>query len=391
MTTEHASLTGANLHEPKGAATANAGDVYVSNGSGSGTWQAGTAVSTGNLLTNSTFSWAPYGASIAGVGASALQYVFPTWAVYTAGSPQGRVTVTQETGNFTGVGYSAKLDCTTAESAVATTEAIVFQTRLTAENLQHLEYGAATAKTLSVSFTIKSPKSGTHCVSLYQVDGARSYVREFTVASADTAERITTTFPGDASGTITNDTGEGLRLSWALVAGSDFQVTVDTWAAGEDYATSNQQNLLDNTANNFEITEVQLEVASGANSYLHQPFSEHRFQSEWYYKRFEGGGSSYGIATGLAYTSTELRIIMSLGRSMRAKPTISVSAVGDFDAIEAGVTNVVTNIVIAVVDDSFSTVQLTVTTSGLPTNSATQLRFDATANNFLAFTAEHVE
>jgi hypothetical protein len=35
----HASLTGANLHEPKGADTATANKVYVSNGSGSGTWQ----------------------------------------------------------------------------------------------------------------------------------------------------------------------------------------------------------------------------------------------------------------------------------------------------------------------------------------------------------------
>lgn len=35
----HASLTGANLHEPKGVASASANTVYVANGSGSGTWQ----------------------------------------------------------------------------------------------------------------------------------------------------------------------------------------------------------------------------------------------------------------------------------------------------------------------------------------------------------------
>ncbi|AAG02613.1 gp29 [Roseobacter phage SIO1] len=36
---EHSSLTGSALHEPKGTATANSGEVYVANGSGSGTWQ----------------------------------------------------------------------------------------------------------------------------------------------------------------------------------------------------------------------------------------------------------------------------------------------------------------------------------------------------------------
>lgn len=34
----HASLTGANLHEPKGVAGASAGEVYVADGGGSGAW-----------------------------------------------------------------------------------------------------------------------------------------------------------------------------------------------------------------------------------------------------------------------------------------------------------------------------------------------------------------
>lgn len=34
----HSTLTGADLHEPKGAATAASGTVYISNGSGSGAW-----------------------------------------------------------------------------------------------------------------------------------------------------------------------------------------------------------------------------------------------------------------------------------------------------------------------------------------------------------------
>jgi len=39
-TVDHNSLTGSNLHEPKGAATADANEVYVANGSGSGVWTA---------------------------------------------------------------------------------------------------------------------------------------------------------------------------------------------------------------------------------------------------------------------------------------------------------------------------------------------------------------
>ena len=37
--TEHNTLTGSDLHEPKGASTATSGSVYVSNGAGSGAWE----------------------------------------------------------------------------------------------------------------------------------------------------------------------------------------------------------------------------------------------------------------------------------------------------------------------------------------------------------------
>lgn len=38
MTTPHSTLTGSELHEPKGADTASDGQVYVANGAGSGVW-----------------------------------------------------------------------------------------------------------------------------------------------------------------------------------------------------------------------------------------------------------------------------------------------------------------------------------------------------------------
>ena len=38
MSTQHSTLTGSDLHEPKGVAAATANQLYVSNGSGSGAW-----------------------------------------------------------------------------------------------------------------------------------------------------------------------------------------------------------------------------------------------------------------------------------------------------------------------------------------------------------------
>ena len=40
MAVEHSTLTGSDLHEPKGAAAANSGEIYIANGSGGGAWTA---------------------------------------------------------------------------------------------------------------------------------------------------------------------------------------------------------------------------------------------------------------------------------------------------------------------------------------------------------------
>ena len=40
MAVEHSTLTGSDLHEPKGAAAANSAEIYVANGSGGGAWTA---------------------------------------------------------------------------------------------------------------------------------------------------------------------------------------------------------------------------------------------------------------------------------------------------------------------------------------------------------------
>ncbi len=53
---EHAILTGSSLHEPKGAATAVSGQVYIADGLGSGTW---TSISFTDLSGIATFAQLP--------------------------------------------------------------------------------------------------------------------------------------------------------------------------------------------------------------------------------------------------------------------------------------------------------------------------------------------
>jgi len=278
-----------------------------------------------NLIINGAMTVAQRG-SVSGIGGSQTYTTCDRFKLFFGtGSEQGRVTTTQDTDVPSGGGFSSslKIDCTTAESAVASGELFALSQDIEAQNLQHLLYGNAAAKTLALSFWFKSPKSGTHCVALRQPDGSRSYVREFTVASADTWEKHTVTFSGDASGTINNDTGAGLSVVWPLVAGSDFQVTADQWAAGSDYATSNQQNLLDNTANNIYITGVQLEVGI-ATDFEHEDYGTTLAKAQrYYFRRSADASGNYQIGLAYFYGTNAGRMILQFPVEMRSSPSFS--------------------------------------------------------------------
>jgi hypothetical protein len=229
-------------------------------------------------------------AGFTGVGADAIKYTLDEWVVHTEGSPQARATVRifpTSGASFDGQGFPAyaQIDCTTAEGAVAATELWSWETSIIGENLASLRYGSANARTVTLQFWVRSPKTGTHCVAVYLPGIDKHYIREFTVTSANTDEHKIVTFPGLTADAITGDKAERFRVAWPLVAGSNFQASANVWASGEDYATSNQQNLLDNVANNFEVTGLKMELGSIATPYVHMEWQDDLRRCQYFFQK----------------------------------------------------------------------------------------------------------
>jgi hypothetical protein len=166
-----------------------------------------------------------------------------------------------------------------------------------AQNLQHLEYGTSSAKSLMLSFHIKSTKTGTYCLSVTAPDGSRNIIKEYTVSASNTWEKKTIIIPGDTSGTINNDNGQGLWLQWVLIAGTDRHKAADSWSGTtSDIATSNQVNACDSTSNNIYLAGVQLEVGTEATPFEHRSFGDELLSCKRYYE------SSNRSITGTATT-----------------------------------------------------------------------------------------
>jgi len=246
------------------------------------------------------------------------------------------ITSSQSSDSPAGFSNSFRMDVDTTDTLTGTDE-FYFEQRVEAQNLQHLDYGTSSAKTLTLSFWVKSYQTGQFSVWFYQDDSTRAYFKEYTVNASGTWEYKTVTIPGDASGVINDDNGYGLAVRFYLGGGSDREGTVSTdWAlsvSGNRF-TSNQVQVTNNTDNYWAITGIQLETGSVATPFEHINYGDDLARCQRYYQGVDTRNDSSGYQNfGLASwpTAAKAYCTMSFQTEMRAPPTsIDVSAGNTF-------------------------------------------------------------
>ena len=124
----------------------------------------------------------------------------------------------------TGKGFanSLKLDCTTADTSLGAGHFGLIHYRFEGQHLQLLKKGTSSAEKLTIAFYVKSAKTGTYVLELYDVDNSRHISQTYTIDSANTWEQKVLVFAGDTTGALGNDNGNSLAISWWLGAGSNY-------------------------------------------------------------------------------------------------------------------------------------------------------------------------
>ena len=237
-------------------------------------------------------------------------------------------TITQSTDVPSGQGFasSMKLDCTTANTSLGSSDQIRQVQKIEAQNLQHLRYGTSSAKSVTLSFWVKSNKTGIYCATLSQEDDSyASFTKEYTISSSDTWEKKTLTFDGDTGGVINNDNGAGIWLMFAFGAGSGRHITADQWNSSYGLSTSNQVNLADSTSNELYLTGVQLEVGTSATDFEFLPFDVNLQRCQRYFYKIESTGttSNNNITTGFTYGTSGVQSNVKMEVLMRSTPSFS--------------------------------------------------------------------
>lgn len=265
-----------------------------------------------NKIINGKMEIAQRGTSFAAAADGA--YTVDRWKWQQSGAVV--VTVSQQAdvpGSAQEFQYSLRAAITTADAAIAASDFAILNQTIEGYNVRDL-----LGRTFTLSFWVRSTKTGTHCVSLSNSGSDRSYVAEYTISAANTWEFKTVTISGGlpVSGTWNYLAGAGLQCRFALASGTTFHTTANAWNTGNFLATTNQVNVLDTVGNIFAITGVQLEVGSAATPFEHRPFGAELSLCQRYFRQ-TGAARASQYAPGPS--TLQIPVLYS---PMRAAPSV---------------------------------------------------------------------
>jgi hypothetical protein len=278
-----------------------------------------------NILINGDMSLAQRGTSVSSVTSTGFRTCDRFQPVMNS---SGTWTISQSTDVPTAQGFanSFKFDCTTAD---ASPNYLFLKQSMEGQMLQQIKKGTSNAESLTLSFWVKSNKTGTYIAELRDVDNSRTISKSYTIDSASTWEKKTITFDGDTTGTLDNDNNSSLDLHFWLGAGSTY--TSGTLATSWETQTNadravGQVNLADNTANEWYITGVQLEADTSASDFEFLPYDVNKNRCKRYYQVFNFTSGSV-ITIGNSYNSTEVAGDFYFDE-MRTNPTVTLPTGG---------------------------------------------------------------
>jgi hypothetical protein len=274
-----------------------------------------------NKIINGDMAIAQRSTSVAGITADTTYYTVDRFI--TRLITQGTFTQSQESDGPAGFSKSLKMLCTTADASPTGGDRIGITQRIEISSLESLAYGTASAKTVTVSFWVKSNLTGTYILEMFNLGAAKQCSNPYTISTANTWERKTIVIAGD---TATAISGGFTDVIFWLGAGSDYTTGTlqNTWAANSNSNRAVGQVNLAGTVNNYwQVTGIQMEIGSVAT-----PFqtATGTIQGELsacqrYYQRTIGSTGYAPMGIGWGVDSTNADFIVFPVTSMRIAPT----------------------------------------------------------------------
>jgi hypothetical protein len=257
-------------------------------------------------------------------------------------------------------------------------------------NTADFDFGTANAKTITLSFWVKTSVTGNFGVAFFNSANDRSYTAQYTVSSANTWEYKNITIAGDTTGTWLTTNAAGVSVAWDLGEGPDRSKAIG-WGAtvGSGLGLTGGTKILATTGATFFITGVQLEVGSVATPFERRPFGTELALCQRYYWKFQANQEDTDFGLGHNETASVTRGPLFFPVTMRVAPSTmdTTGTAADYRIRRAGATVNCSSVpTIGLSSPVNCEISFTVA-SGLTTNSVSVLRA-SNATAFLGFNSE---
>jgi len=390
-TTVQVGESGDTINIPAGATIANAGTS-----TGFGITAANFRPNVNPLIINGDMAMAQRNTSVTGITDDGYK-LCDRWYEYL--SSLGTYTFAQEaqtSGNAFDNGFRTafRIDCTTADASPSASDEFWWGMKFEGQDLQLIKKGTSNAQKLTLAFWVKSNKTGVGQVNFRDTDNSRMCSGTYTISVANTWEHKIINIAADTTGAFTNDNAESLQIQWYLDSGSNYEggATPTAWEADSagDRNASGNLNIGDNTANDWSITGIQLEVGEYTSStippFQHESFGDNLFRCQRYYFRTPVLQNQV-FATGFSSNSTTGRGLFENYQVMRSAPSISKSSGTDFAVHQAASSTQTTGLDFYYMTNKTSLWYATVS-SGLTEGNGALLIDDGGANAYIEGSAE---
>jgi hypothetical protein len=254
---------------------------------------------------------------------NANKYTLDRWLTFEAGGVASRFTIQQNAASVTPpTGFTNYMGITSlVASAVTAGKIQSIAQKIEGFNASDLAWGTANAKTVTISFWVRSSLTGTFGGVLSNGAVNYSYPFTYTISAATTWEYKTVTIAGPTAGTWDTTNGAGPVLQFVIGTGSTFNGTAGSWSANGWYGVTGATDLTATSGATLYITGVQLEAGTTASDFEFLPYDVNYSRCNRYYQDYTEGNT---IIRGYGYnTSAGMDTPFTFKTPMRAAPTMT--------------------------------------------------------------------
>jgi hypothetical protein len=225
------------------------------------------------------------GASVTITDTANFTYTIDRWAAY--GNNASKFSVQQVTDAPSTFVNSLKVT-SLATTSLGSSDQYSISQQIEGLNVADLAWGTANAKTITLSFWVRSSLTGTFGGVVTNSALNRAYGFTYAISAADTWEQKSITIAGDTTGTWLTTNGVGIRVYWGLGVGTTLSLGAGSWTAGGYRSVTGATSVVGTNGATFYITGVQLEVGSVATEFERRPFTnELQLCQRYYCKTFD--------------------------------------------------------------------------------------------------------